>query len=209
MEFTLQQYFALMFGLVFTQNFVLSQFLGLCPFFGVSKNRESAIGMGVAVIFVMTMASVVTMLIYKGIFLNPALQQYHMAQYLDIVSFILIIASLVQFVEIVLKKVAPALYQTLGIYLPLITTNCAVLGVTQMKLTEFADPAYSLAQAVWIQGLLGIFGGIGFTLAIFLMAGIRERLEAAPIPECMKGMPIAFLAGCCMALAFFGFQGFI
>ncbi len=209
MEFSLEQYFALMFGLIFTQNFVLSQFLGLCPFFGVSKNRESAIGMGVAVIFVMTMASVVTMLIYKGIFLHPDLQKYHMEQYLDIVSFILVIASLVQFVEIVLKKIAPALYQTLGIFLPLITTNCAVLGVTQMKLTEFADPSYSLAQAVWIQGLLGIFGGIGFTLAIYLMAGVRERLEVAPIPESMKGMPIAFLAGCCMALAFFGFQGFI
>lgn len=203
------EYFALMFGLIFTQNFVLSQFLGLCPFFGVSKNRDSALGMGIAVIFVMTMASVVTMLIYKGIFLHPELQKYHMAEYLDIVSFILVIASLVQFVEIVLKKIAPALYKTLGVFLPLITTNCAVLGATQMKLTDFASPEYSLAQAVWYQALLGVFGGIGFTLAIYLMAGVRERLDNAPLPECMKGMPISFIAGCGMALAFFGFSGLV
>lgn len=209
MEWTIKEYFALMFGLVFTQNFVLSQFLGLCPFFGVSKKRDSAIGMGLAVIFVMTMASVVTMLIYKGIFLHPALEKYHMAEYLDIASFILVIASLVQFVEIVLKKVAPALYKALGIFLPLITTNCAVLGVTQIKLTEFAKPEYSLAQAVWLQALYGIFGGIGFTLALYLMAGVREHLETAMIPESMKGIPIAVIAGCCMALAFFGFQGFV
>lgn len=209
MEWGLTQYLALMFGLIFTQNFILSQFLGLCPFFGVSKSRDSAVGMGVAVIFVMTLASVVTMLIYKGIFLHPALAKYELGAYLDIASFILVIAGLVQFVEIALKKVAPALYQSLGIYLPLITTNCAVLGVTQMKLTEFAKPEYSLAQAVWYQSLLGIFGGIGFTLALYLMAGLRERLETAPIPEAMKGIPVAFMAGCCMALAFFGFQGFI
>lgn len=209
MQWSIGEYLALMFGLIFTQNFILSQFLGLCPFFGVSKRRDSAIGMGLAVIFVMTLASVATMLVYKGIFLHPALQKYQMNAYLDIASFILIIASLVQFVEIVLKKVAPALYQTLGIFLPLITTNCAVLGVTQMRLTEFANPEYSLLQAVWYQSLLGVFGGIGFTLALYLMAGVRERLETAPIPESMKGMPVAFMAGCCMALAFFGFQGFV
>ena len=209
MQWSIGEYLALMFGLIFTQNFILSQFLGLCPFFGVSKKRDSAIGMGMAVIFVMTLASVATMLVYKGIFLHPTLQKYQMNAYLDIASFILIIASLVQFVEIVLKKVAPALYQTLGIFLPLITTNCAVLGVTQMKLTEFANPEYSLLQAVWYQSLLGVFGGIGFTLALYLMAGVRERLETAPIPESMKGMPVAFMAGCCMALAFFGFQGFV
>ncbi len=209
MEWTFTEYFALMFGLIFTQNFVLSQFLGLCPFFGVSKKRDSAVGMGLAVIFVMTLASVVTMLIYKGLFLNPSLEKYHMAEYLDIASFILVIASLVQFVEIVLKKLAPALYKSLGIFLPLITTNCAVLGVTQIKLTEFARPEYSLAQAVWLQSLYGIFGGIGFTLALYLMAGVREHLETAMIPESMKGMPIAVISGCCMALAFFGFQGFV
>lgn len=200
------KYLALIFSLVFTHNFVLSKFLGLCPFFGVSKNRSSAVGMGIAVIFVMTMASAVTMLLYKGVFHSPLLAEYNMGEYLDIASFILVIAALVQFVEIVLKKTAPALYQALGIFLPLITTNCAVLGSTQLYLLDFARPEYSLAQAVGLNALVGFGGGLGFTLALFLMAGVREHLENAPVPEAFKGMPIAFMAGCCMALAFFGFM---
>lgn len=203
------EYLALIFGLVFTHNFILSQFMGLCPFFGVSKNRSSAVGMGLAVVFVMTMSAAVTMLLYKGAFLSEALKGYGMGEYLDIASFILVIAALVQFVEIVLKKTAPALYQALGIFLPLITTNCAVLGSTQLYLFEFAKPEYSLAQAVGLNALVGFGGGLGFTLALFLMAGVRERLEYAPVPSAFKGMPIAFLAGCCMALAFFGFSGLV
>lgn len=205
MSWGFADYFALIFGLVFTHNFVLSQFLGLCPFFGVSKNRSSAIGMGLAVIFVMTMAAVVTMLLYKGIFLHESFKQYKMGEYLDIASFILVIAALVQFVEIVLKKAAPPLYQALGIFLPLITTNCAVLGATQLYLFEFAKPEYTLAQAVGLNAIVGIGGGIGFTLALYLMAGIRERLENSQVPPAFRGVPIAFIAGCCMALAFFGF----
>ncbi len=203
----MKEYFALMFGLVFVQNFVLSQFLGLCPFIGVSKRRDSAIGMGVAVIFVMTLACIVTMLFYKLVLTRAAWMGLGMSEYLDIVSFILVIAALVQFVEIVMRKVAPALYQMLGIYLPLITTNCAILGATQLKFKDYGQ--LPLGEALLKNTILGIFGGIGFTLAIFLMAGIRERLEHAPIPECMKGVPIAFIAAACMALAFFGFAGIV
>lgn len=206
MEWSFSQYLALIFGLVFTHNFVLSQFMGLCPFFGVSKNRSSAVGMGIAVVFVMTMAASVTMLLYKGVFLSAPLKKYGMGEYLDISSFILVIAALVQFVEIVMKKTAPALYRALGIFLPLITTNCAVLGATQLYLFEFAKPEYSLAQAVGLNALVGFGGGLGFTLALYLMAGVRERLENAPVPPAFRGMPIAFMAGCCMALAFLGFM---
>jgi len=202
-----KEYLTIMFGLVFVQNFILSQFLGLCPFIGVSKNRGSALGMGMAVIFVMVLASVSTMVLYKGIFEHPALKQYEMGMYLDIVSFILVIAALVQFVEIAMKKMAPALYQTLGIFLPLITTNCAILGATQMNVVKFGN--LSFVEALVKSALLGVAGGIGFTLALFLMAGIRERLENAPLPESMKGVPIAFIAASGMALAFLGFQGII
>ncbi len=200
------EYLELLFALVFVQNFVLAQFLGLCPFIGVSKRRDSALGMGLAVIFVMTLACAVTMLFYKGVLLYKA-DTYHMKEYLDIVSFILVIASLVQFVEIVMRKIAPGLYQTLGIYLPLITTNCAILGATQMRLTGYGD--LPLGEAVLKNTALGLFAGMGFTLAIFLMAGIRERLEQAPVPKCLAGAPIAFIAAACMALAFFGFAGIV
>lgn len=198
----MKEYLVLLFALVFVQNFVLSQFLGICPFIGVSKKRDSAIGMGMAVIFVMGVACFVTMLVYK-LLLVP----YNLQNYLDIMSFILIIAALVQFVEIVMKKVAPPLYQALGIYLPLISTNCAVLGSTQMKVAEWAD--LSLAEALLKSTCLGVFGGIGFTLALYLMAAIRERLESAPIPAGLKGIPIAFIAAAGMALSFFAFTGII
>ncbi len=196
----LKTYLGLILVYAFIQNFVLAQFLGLCPFVGVSKKRDSAVGMGLAVIFVMTMASIVTLLLYK-----LALTPYGMDAFLDIVSFILVIASLVQFVEIVMRKVAPSLYRTLGIYLPLITTNCAILGATQLKVKEFAD--LDLTSALAQNTVLGIAGGLGFTLALYLMAGIRERLELAPVPESMRGAPITFIAAACMALAFFGFAG--
>lgn len=198
----MQEYFTLLFGMIFVQNFVLNQFLGICPFIGVSKKRDSAIGMGMAVIFVMAIACFATMLIYKTVLIP-----YGLDQYLDIISFILIIAALVQFVEIVMKKVTPDLYQALGIYLPLISTNCAVLGSTQMRLTDHAQ--LPLAEALAKNTALGVFGGIGFTVALFLMACIRERLETAPVPAALKGVPIAFIAAAGMALSFFGFTGIV
>ncbi len=198
----MSEYFTILFSLVFVQNFVLSQFLGLCPFIGVSKKRDAAVGMGLAVIFVMSLAGVVTMLFYKLV-----LVPYGMQEYLDITSFILVIAGLVQFVEVVMRKLMPALYQALGIYLPLITTNCAVLGVTQLNVGKYADQG--LVEAVAKSLAMSVAGGIGFTLALFLMAGIRERLERAPLPESFRGVPIAFFAGAGMALSFFGFQGIV
>lgn len=198
----MKDYLTLMFGMIFVQNFVLNQFLGICPFIGVSKKRPAAIGMGMAVIFVMALACFATMLIYKLVLIP-----WHLQDYLDIISFILIIAALVQFVEIVMKKAAPDLYQALGIYLPLISTNCAVLGSTQMRLLDYS--ALSLPEALAKNTALGIFGGIGFTLALFLMACIRERLEKAPIPPALRGVPVAFIAAAGMALSFFGFAGII
>ncbi len=198
----MKDYFTLLFGMIFVQNFVLNQFLGICPFIGVSKKRDSAIGMGLAVIFVMGLSCFATMFIYKVILIPAGLENY-----LDIITFILIIAALVQFVEIVMKKMAPDLYQALGIYLPLISTNCAVLGSTQMRMTDYAQ--LGLPSALAHNTALGIFGGVGFTLALFLMANIREKLEFAPIPPALRGVPIAFLAAAGMALSFFGFTGIV
>ncbi|MDR3077857.1 MAG: electron transport complex subunit RsxA [Planctomycetota bacterium] len=198
----MKEYLALMFGMVFVQNFVLNQFLGICPFIGVSKKRDSAIGMGMAVIFVMALSCFSTMLVYKLI-----LVPFRLEEYLDIITFILIIAALVQFVEIVMKKISPDLYQALGIYLPLISTNCAVLGSTQMRLLDYA--ALPLSEAILKNTALGVFGGVGFTLALYLMACIRERMELSPMPPALRGIPISFLAAAGMALSFFGFTGII
>ena len=198
----MRDYFTLFFALVFVQNFVLNQFLGLCPFIGVSRRRDAAVGMGLAVVFVTGVACFATMLLYR-LLLVP----YGVQNYLDIVSFILVIASITQLVEIVMKKTAPALYRALGIYLPLISTNCAILGATQMRLFNYGDPSFPLGEALVKNTLLGVFGGLGFLLALFLMAGIRERLETAPVPESFKGAPVSLLAAAGMALAFFGFAG--
>ncbi len=200
----MKEYFVLMFGMIFVQNFVLNQFLGICPFIGVSKKRDSAIGMGLAVIFVMALSCFATMIVYKLVLVPLGLDQY-----LDIISFILIIAALVQFVEIVMKKTAPDLYRALGIYLPLISTNCAVLGSTQMRVLEYGASSVPLAEALLKNTLLGVFGGVGFTVALFLMACIRERLETAPIPRAFRGVPVAFIAAAGMALSFFGFTGIV
>jgi len=178
---------------IFLNNFILARFLGLCPFLGVSKKLDSALGMGMAVIFVMTMTSAFTYLI------DVHLLQRLGISYLQTIVFILTIAALVQFVEMVIQKTAPALYKSLGVYLPLITTNCAVLGVAIININE----GYNLLEST----LNGFFGGVGFTFVILMMAGIRERLEFADIPESMKGMPIALIIAGCMALAFFGFSG--
>lgn len=178
---------------IFVQNFVLSRFLGLCPYIGVSKKIDSALGMGMAVIFVMTMASTITWIIQNYILIPLKID------FLQTIAFILTIASLVQFVEMVIQKTAPSLYKALGVFLPLITTNCAVLGVAILNINE---------QLTFFGAILnGFFAGLGFTLVLVLMAGIRERLEKAEIPESMKGMPIAMIVAGCMALAFLGFAG--
>ena len=173
-------------------NVVLSQFLGLCPFLGVSKKVETAGGMGAAVIFVITIASLVTSLIYKFILAPLDLT------YLQTIVFILVIAALVQFVEMFLKKSMPALYESLGVYLPLITTNCAVLGVALINVQK----SYGIVESV----VNGLATAVGFTIAIVLMAGIREKTEYNDVPESFKGSPIVLLTACLMAIAFFGFS---
>ena len=176
-------------------NVVLSQFLGLCPFLGVSKKVETAGGMGAAVIFVITIASLVTSLIYKFILATLGLT------YLQTIVFILVIAALVQFVEMFLKKSMPALYESLGVYLPLITTNCAVLGVA-LNSVQFG---YNILQSV----VYGFGISVGFTIAIVILAGIREKMEYNDIPESWQGMPIVMVTAGLMSIAFFGFSGII
>lgn len=194
-------------GAAFVNNVVLSQFLGICPFLGVSKNVKTAAGMGGAVVFVITIASFVTGLIYKFIFGNPKILGGEL-QYLNTIVFILVIAALVQFVEMFLKKVMPPLYNALGVYLPLITTNCAVLGVA---LTNVQNGYYE--KGVGIGLLTGVVNGFataaGFFVAIVLMAGIREKIEHNNVPEAFKGTPIVLVTAGLMAIAFCGFSGLI
>jgi len=190
--------FGILISTIFINNYVLSQMLGLCPFIGVSKKLDSALGMGLAVIFVMSLSSFFTFIIYKYILLPNDIV------YLRTLSFILIIAALVQLVEMVIQKFSPVLYHSLGIFLPLITTNCAVLGVALLGAnSDFVTAELGLLKSV-VQGL---GGGLGFTLALLLMAGIRERLEMADMPENIKGLPITFITAGLLALAFFGFSG--
>ena len=183
---------SIFFTMILVDNYVLSKFLGICPFLGVSKKLDSAVGMSVAVIFVMTLATAVTWPIYTFVL-------YPNYTYLQTLVFILVIAALVQLVEIILKKYIPALHATLGIYLPLITTNCAVLGVVLVNVQE----GYNLLLST----VNGAAGGLGFTLAIVLFASVRERVNKADCPECFKGFPIALIAAGLMALAFMGFSG--
>ena len=178
---------------IFTENFVLAQFLGICPFLGVSKKLETAVGMSVAVIFVMLLATAVTYPLYS-LLLEP-----NGLGYLQTIVFILVIAALVQLVEIVLKKYMPSLYNALGIYLPLITTNCAVLGVTVLHFTK----GYTYPQA--LVNALG--SGLGFLLAMVLFAGVRERMESCDIPEFLRGLPITLIAASIVSLSFMGFSG--
>lgn len=180
-------------GSAFINNVVLSQFLGLCPFIGVSKKTGTAAGMGGAVIFVITIASLLTSLIYKFILVPLDVT------YLQTIVFILVIAALVQFVEMFLKKSSPSLYNALGVYLPLITTNCAVLGVALINVQK----SYNILEGV----VNGFATAVGFTVAIILMAGIREKTEYNDVPESFKGSPIVLLTACLMAIAFFGFSG--
>lgn len=187
---------ALFISAIFLNNILLARFLGCCPFLGVSSQLETAKGMGVAVIFVTTFAAIMTWLAYTFILVPLGLE------YLYTLSFILIIAALVQFVEIVLKKVMPALYKSLGIFLPLITTNCAVLGVAVINMNE----KYTLVES--IVNALG--SSAGFLLAIVLMAGIRERIEmSTEMPRCLRGLPISLVTAGLMSIAFMGFNGLI
>ena len=181
-------------------NVVLSQFLGICPFLGVSKKTDTAAGMGGAVIFVITVAALVTGIIYKFILANEALLNMGIdLRYLKTIVFILVIASLVQFVEMFLKKMMPPLYQSLGVFLPLITTNCAVLGVALNAITY----EYNLLETV----VYGLATGIGFFIAIVLMAGIREKIEYNDIPKPFQGTATVLLISTLMAIAFMGFSG--
>lgn len=182
-------------GAAVVNNVVLSQFLGLCPFFGVSKKIETAAGMGGAVIFVITLSSLVTSLIYQ--FLLTPLNM----EYMQTIVFILVIAALVQFVEMFLKKSMPALYESLGVYLPLITTNCAVLGVAVINVQK----SYNVLQGT----VNGFATALGFTISIVLMAGLREKMEYNDVPEYFQGFPMVLLTAGLMAIAFFGFSGII
>lgn len=182
-------------GSAFVNNVVLSQFLGLCPFLGVSKNVKTAGGMGAAVVFVITIASAVTGVIYRFI-----LQAFGL-EYLQTIVFILVIAALVQFVEMFLKKFSPGLYQALGVYLPLITTNCAVLGVALTNVQK----GYSILTGT----VNGFATAAGFTVSIVILAGLRERMEYNDVPKSFQGTPIVLITAGLMAIAFFGFSGLI
>lgn len=192
-------YFILIVGAVFVNNFVLAQFLGCCPFLGVSQKIDTSIGMGMAVIFVMGLASIFTWLAQKLlVLLNVA--------YLQTIVFILVIAALVQLVEMVLKKFMPSLYSALGVYLPLITTNCAVLGVAILNIQAYGiETAASLLQSF----LNGVFSGLGFTLAIVLLAGIREKMAHNNVPKPFRGFPITLIAASIMSMSFVAFSGMI
>lgn len=187
------EYILIFISAIFVNNIILSQFLGICPFLGVSKKVDTSLGMGAAVAFVMTLATIVTWLIQHFV-LNP-----FGLQYLQTLAFILVIAALVQMVEIILKKVSPALYQALGIFLPLITTNCAVLGVAILVIQKDFDLLQSVVYA--------LSTAIGFALALIVFAGLREQMELANIPKGMRGVAIVLVTAGLLSLAFMGFSG--
>ena len=194
--------FSIALGAILINNFIFAQFLGCCPFLGVSKKVDTAIGMGLAVTFVMGLASAVCWVVNEFLLVNPAIfgEKGPNLAFMQTIAFILVIAALVQFVEMFLKKSVPSLYQALGIYLPLITTNCAVLGVVLLNVQN----SYDFIESV----VYGVTGGLGFLLAIFLFASVRERLEATmECPKAFEGFPIALMSAGLVALAFMGFSG--
>lgn len=191
----MRELFAILVGAILVENFVLSKFLGICPFLGVSQKTSTALGMSGAVTFVLVLSQAVTWLT------NEYLLKPFNLEYLQTIAFILVIAALVQFVETVLKKLMPSLYKALGVYLPLITTNCAVLGSALI----FVERDYTFVESV----VFGFAAGLGFTLALILFSGIRERLETADIPEAFKGMPITLIAASLVSITFIGFAGLI
>ncbi len=209
------QLFTIAIGAVFVNNFVLAKFLGLCPFMGVSKKTDQALGMGFAVIFVMTLASFVTWFVFQYFLKAGEANVFYQLGFIEVttdltdvlktLSYILVIAALVQLVEMAMRKLTPALFKSLGIFLPLITTNCAVLGVTLMNTTDNPAGGFNLLESI----VSGFFSGVGFLLVIVLMSGVRERLELLRTPESLKGLPITFISTALMALAFMGFVGMI
>jgi electron transport complex protein RnfA len=194
-EGIMEKLLSIFFIYIFVDNFVLQRFFGICPFLGVSRKMETAIGMSMAVVFVMTMATLVTWLVYTFV-----LVPFNLA-YLQIVTFILIIASLVQLVEIVLRKISPTLYQGLGIFLPLITTNCAVMAVALLAVRQ----EFNLLESV----VFAIAASLGFSMALIIMAGIRERLELAKMPDVLQGSAVTLITAGILSLAFLGFKGMI
>lgn len=189
------EYFVIIISAIFVNNIVLAQFLGICPFLGVSNKVSTSMGMGAAVTFVMTLASLAAYLLQYGVLVPLGIE------YMQTIVFILVIAALVQMVEIVLKKVSPALYQALGIFLPLITTNCAVLGVAILLVQK----EFNLAESV----VFSAATALGFTLALVLFAGLREKLEITDVPKAFKGVPIALIVAGILAMAFMGFSGLV
>ena len=187
------EYIGIIIVAIFVNNVVLSQFLGICPFLGVSKKLETAIGMGLAVTFVLTIATIVTFLLQKGI-----LEPFNL-QYLQTISFILVIAALVQMVEIILKKISPSLYQALGVFLPLITTNCVILGVALLVIQK----EFSLLQSV----VYAVATAIGYAMALIIFSSIREQLALTKVPKAIQGIPVALITAGIMAMAFMGFSG--
>lgn len=197
--------FLIIISAVFSQNFILVKFLGICPFLGVSKKTNSAFSMGVAVTLVMILATLVTYPLYTYIMVPLNIE------YLEIIFFIFVIAALVQMLEKIIEKLSPALYRSMGIYLPLITTNCAILGVAELLLVnDVSDIVSGVAQGISMNLgfalLYALFAGIGFTLAMVLMGGVREKLEKLPVAKCMKGFPITMVAASFMAMAFYIFS---
>ena len=187
--------FTILISTIFVNNYVFARFLGICPFLGVSNKMETATGMGIAVTFVTTLSSIITYLIHTHILVTFSLE------YLQTIVFILVIASLVQFVEMVIRKISPALYEAMGVFLPLITTNCIVLGVAILNI----DEGYTLIPTI----VNAVGASLGFFLALVLLAGLRERLEIADVPEVLRGFPITMVATGLMAIAFLGFAGMV
>ena len=191
----MEKLLSIIFIYILVENFVLQRFFGICPFLGVSRKMETAVGMSMAVVFVMTLATLVTWLLYTYVLAPSGLY------YLQIVAFILVIASLVQLVETALRKISPTLYQGLGIFLPLITTNCAVLAVALLAVRQ----EFTLAESV----VFGLAASIGFSLALIIMAGIRERLEFAKVPAALQGTAVTLITAGILSLAFMGFRGML
>ena len=189
------EYIGIIIVAIFVNNVVLSQFLGICPFLGVSKKVDTAIGMGLALTFVLTIATIVTFLLQKGI-----LEPFNL-QYLQTITFILVIAALVQMVEIILKKISPALYQALGVFLPLITTNCVILGVALLVIQK----DFSLIESV----VYAIATAIGYAMALIIFSSIREQLALTKVPKAIQGIPVALITAGIMAMAFMGFSGIV
>ena len=187
------EYIGIIIVAIFVNNIVYSQFLGICPFLGVSRKVDTAIGMSAAVTFVLTIATLVTFILYKGV-----LEPFNL-QYLQTISYILVIAALVQMVEIILKKISPSLYQALGVFLPLITTNCAILGVSLLVIQK----DFNLLESV----VYAVATSIGFGLALIIFSGVREQLSLTRVPKAMQGMPIALISAGIIAMAFMGFSG--